>query len=189
MLQIPAVRTKKVLLGIILLTFCLTSRLSWAKIDCTALPHWAKLKNGLKINQKHIFCGEWSKNRVKGFHARPEGINPTTVKYFTLQNHPNTAGIYTGRWSHRNQPTKNKFSSMFPDGCSPQQILNSITHASSHPKKCPTGSPQWLSCGNNKPREPSQNKSQYCSINNQFFTIGFASPRHDKINTAFPLYK
>ncbi len=34
-----------------------------AAIDCATLPHWVTLKNGLQMNQKHIFCGEWKDNR------------------------------------------------------------------------------------------------------------------------------
>lgn len=173
----------------VLFTLCLAIQSSWAQIDCAALPHWEKLKNGYKINLKHVFCGEWKQNRPKGFHARPGGINPTTVRRFTLQDKPNAAGVYTGRWSYQNRATKNKFSSMFPDDCSPKQILHSIAYASSNKKKCPSGSPGWLACGENKPRNNHNKKSKYCSINNQLFTIGFAPPRRGKINTAFPLYK
>ncbi len=172
-----------------LFVFCLSIQSSWARIDCSKLSHWAKLNNGHKINLKHVFCGEWSKNRPKGFHARPGGANPTTVRHFTIQDKPNAAGIYTGRWSFQNRASKNKFSSMFPDDCSSNQILNSITYASSHPKKCPAGSPHWLSCGSNKPNDNHKIKSKYCSVNNQLFIIGFAPPRRGKINTAFPLYK
>ena len=56
-----------------------------AQVDCDALPHWVALENGLQMNQKHVFCGEWDRNRPKGFHARPEGVNPTTVTEFTVQ--------------------------------------------------------------------------------------------------------
>nr|HQU63689.1 EndoU domain-containing protein [Nitrosomonas sp.] len=112
-----------------------------AQVDCNALPHWVALENGLQMNQKHVFCGEWDRNRPKGFHARPEGVNPTTVTEFTVQDKANAAGVYTGRWSYKGHPGRNKFSSMFPDGCSVEQVLNSIAHAADHQRQCPAGAP------------------------------------------------
>ena len=159
-----------------------------AAIDCATLPHWVTLKNGLQMNQKHIFCGEWKDNRPKGFHSRPGGANPATVKSFSVQDPPDSAGIYTGKWSHGSDPGRTKFSSMFPDNCSIEQVLNSISHASANPERsCPEGSPRWVKCGKNRPAFDTRELSGYCSNNGKFFMIGFAEPRGNKINTAFPL--
>jgi len=162
-----------------------------ARIDCSTLPHWETLENQLKINQKHVFCGEWDRNRAKGFHARPNGQNPETVAHFTVQDRPNVAGIYTGRWSYQGQSGKNKFSSMFPDSCSAKQVLNSIAYAASHQHNCPAGAPDWARCGPNQPSTDTKEveKATYCSVGNQRFTISFAPPRDGKINTAFPLFE
>ncbi len=172
-----------------LLALCLFPLSAQAEVDCTTLPHWVELKNGLQMNQKHLFCGEWKRGRAKGFHSRPDGKNPATVAAFTVQDHPNKAGIYTGRWSYQNHSDKNKFSSMFPDSCSTEQVLNSISHASSNTNtSCPKGSPNWTQCGQNKPSS-AENNSSYCSINDKRFTIGYAPPQNGKINTAFPIFK
>lgn len=162
---------------------------AFAAVDCATLPHWVTLDNGLQMNQKHVFCGEWTDGRPKGFHSRPGGVNPATVKEFTVQDSPNSAGIYTGRWSHNNNPARSKFSSMFPDSCSIGQVLNSISHASSYPdRSCPAGSPGWVKCGKNRPVQGTKMElSGYCSNNEAFFLIGFAAPGNNKINTAFPL--
>ncbi|WP_074633911.1 EndoU domain-containing protein [Nitrosospira multiformis] len=160
-----------------------------AGVNCSTLPHWATLGNGLQMSQKHVFCGEWTNSRPKGFHSRPGGVNPATVRNFTVQDSPNSAGIYTGRWSHTNNPDRSKFSSMFPDSCSTEQVLNSISYASAHPdRSCPEGSPGWVKCGKNRPTHVTKEElSGYCSNNEEFFLIGFAAPGNNKINTAFPI--
>lgn len=160
-----------------------------AEVNCSTLPHWVTLDNGLKMNQKHVFCGEWTDGRPKGFHSRPGGVNPAAVRDFTVQDSPNSAGIYTGRWSHNNNPDRSKFSSMFPDNCSTRQVLNSISHASTHPdRSCPEGSPSWVKCGKNRPTYVTKEElSGYCGNNEEFFLIGFAAPGNNKINTAFPI--
>lgn len=162
-----------------------------AQVDCNALPHWVALENGLQMNQKHVFCGEWDRNRPKGFHARPEGVNPTTVTEFTVQDKANAAGVYTGRWSYKGHPGRNKFSSMFPDGCSVKQVLNSIAHAADHQHKCPAGAPDWTLCGFNQPDVAAgeMESGKYCSVSHQRFAIGFAPPKNGRINTAFPLFE
>ena len=160
-----------------------------AEVDCATLPHWATLDNGLQMNQQHVFCGEWAGNRPKGFHSRPGGVNPATVQKFTVQDPPNSAGIYTGKWSYNNEPDKSKFSSMFPDNCSTEQVLNSISHASAHPDlNCPAGSPGWVKCGKNRPASVTREALPgYCSHNGELFSIGFAAPQSSRINTAFPI--
>lgn len=159
-----------------------------AQIDCETLPHWIKLGDGLQLNQRHVFCGEWSQNRPKGFHARPGGTDPATVAQFSVQSKPNVAGIYTGRWSYQKHPDKNKFSSLFPDQCSAVQVINSIRHAATQANaQCPPGSPDWVRCGYNKP--DGETGQQYCSVNGTRFVIGFAPPKAGKINTAFPFFE
>jgi Bacterial EndoU nuclease len=162
-----------------------------AQVDCGTLPHWTALEDSLKMNQRHLFCGEWDRNRPKGFHSRPGGMNPATVADFTVQDKANAAGVYTGRWSYKGHPGRNKFSSMFPDTCSVEQVLNSIAYAADHQRKCPVGAPDWTLCGFNQPDTAADEteSGKYCSVNNQRFTIGFAPPRNGRINTAFPLFE
>jgi len=162
-----------------------------AQVDCRTLPHWATLENQLEINQKHVFCGEWDRNRAKGFHSRPGGANPDTVAHFKVQDKANAAGIYTGRWTYQGQSGSGKFSSMFPDNCTVRQVLNSIAYAASHQHNCPSGAPGWAQCGPNKPATGANGNEDatFCSIGNQRFTISFAPPRNGRINTAFPLFE
>ncbi len=162
-----------------------------AQVDCGTLQHWVTLGNKLQINQKHLFCGEWDRNRPKGFHSRPGGMNPATVADFAIQDKASAAGIYTGRWSYQGHPGRNKFSTLFPDNCSAEQVLNSITHAVDHQHACPVGAPDWTLCGFNQPDAGTGavEGEKYCSVNNQRFTIGFAPPKNGRINTAFPLFE
>lgn len=158
-----------------------------AQVNCESLPHWIKLDNGLQLNQRHVFCGEWNQNRPKGFHARPDGINPTAIAQFSIQSKSNSAGVYTGRWSYKKHPGKDKFSSMFPDNCTASQVINSIRYAATQSNvQCPPGSPDWVRCGYNK---PDGEASQYCSYDEKRFIIGFSPPQAGKINTAFPIFE
>lgn len=159
-----------------------------AQIDCTTLPHWITLSNGIQFNQLHVFCGEYN-GKPKGFHSRPGDENPSTVASFTIQDKPNAAGIYTGKWRYLGHPEKQKFSSMFPDSCTQKQVLNSIAYASSHPEKCPSGAPGWVRCGKNRPNPLGDDTTNYCNKNADLFSIGFAPPRNHTINTAFPIRK
>ncbi|MBX3639349.1 MAG: EndoU domain-containing protein [Nitrosomonas sp.] len=162
-----------------------------AQVDCSALRHWVTLENKLQMNQKHLFCGEWDRNRPKGFHSRPGGVNPATVAGFVIQDKASAAGIYTGRWSYQGHPGRNKFSTLFPDSCSVEQVLNSIAYAAGHQYTCPAGAPDWTLCGFNQPDTGTgvAEDGKYCSVNNQRFTIGFAPPKNGRINTAFPLFE
>lgn len=183
-------RIKNVLLIFGLFCLTLSPLQAFSQVNCDTLPHWVTLENGVQMNQKHLFCGEWNRGRAKGFHSRPDGINPDAVAKFSTQDKPNAADIYSGRWSYQNHAEKNKFSSMFPDNCSTQQVLNSINHAASNPDpQFPRGTPNWTKCGQNKPQVSKQESSKYCSTDDRFFTIGYAPPKHDKINTAFPIFK
>lgn len=182
--------TIRYLLKSIVCLFMLSPLTVSAQVDCSTLPRWVTLENGLRLNQYHVFCGEWHNNRPKGFHSRPEGINPATVSQFIVQSPANAAGIYTGRWTHQSNPSKNKFSSMFPDHCTVTQILKSISHATAGSESnCPAGSPDWIRCGLNKPAANVEQPLHYCSKDGNFFTIGFAPAKQGGINTAFPIFE
>jgi len=157
-------------------------------VDCTNLPHWTD-NTAIPINQVHVFCGEWRRDKPKGFHARPHGKNPSTVESLKITQHPNAQGLYGVRWKYEGQSQRSKFSSLFPDSCSYTQIITSIEYAAQHPKSCPTGSPSWTKCGDNKPRShTSKTNTDYCHANDEsLFTIAYATLRNGKINTAFPI--
>ena len=157
-----------------------------AEMDCPNISHWSGTNP--PVNQQHVFCGKWNKrkNRPVGFHSRPDAVNPETVEDLRITQQPNVQGIYGVRWSYAGHPERQKFSSMFPDTCSRNQVLKSIVYAGRHPKPCPTGTPHWAKCGFNKPTDGS---GGYCeALDGTYFTIGFATLKNSsKINTAFPI--
>lgn len=186
----PYIKSIKIpLIGLIclLLVFAINTTTQAQAIDCRSASHWVTAYNGKQINHAHIFCGEInSQGRLVGFHARPRGQNPSTVRQFTITQSPNSQGIYGGEWTAvANQATK--FSTMFPDRCSREQVLNSIAHAEAHRVQCPSGAPNWAWCGLNRPADGTQ-QNRFCAANNgTTYTIAGATNRDQKINTAFPL--
>lgn len=170
-----------VLVGCILLAGPVAS-----EMNCAGLSHWSATSP--PVNQQHVFCGEWNarKNRPAGFHARPGGETPTTVGALKMTQRPNAQGLYGVRWSYAGHSGREKFSSMFPDTCTDDQILKSIVYAAKHPQSCPDGAPRWAKCGANKPASGGQG---YCEAWDQtFFTIAFATLRNSgSVNTAFPI--
>ena len=157
-----------------------------SEMDCDRISHWSKTDP--PVNQQHVFCGEWKKRKQRpaGFHSRPAGENPVTVGKLKITQKPNPAGLYGLRWSYAGHPGREKYSSMFPDACSHNQVLNSIVYAANHSKPCPTAAPSWARCGPNKPPGEAQG---YCrAADNSIFTIAFATLKNsNKVNTAFPL--
>ena len=157
-----------------------------SEMDCARISHWSQTDP--PVNQQHVFCGEWKnrKNRPTGFHSRPAGKNPATVGTLKITQQSNARGLYGVRWSYAGHAGREKFSSMFPDTCSREQVLKSIVYAVNHPRTCPKGAPHWAKCGPNKPTGGGQG---YCETSDKsIFTIAFAELRNsNKINTAFPL--
>jgi hypothetical protein len=150
------------------------------------MSHWSDTDP--PVNQEHVFCGEWNKrkNRPAGFHSRPTGDTPATVGALKITQQPNTQGLYGVRWSYAGHPDREKFSSIFPDTCSRDQVLESIGYAVKHSKACPDGAPRWAKCGPNKPK---QGAHGYCEASDDsIFSIAFATlSNSNKINTAFPI--
>ncbi len=156
-----------------------------AQINCSGLSHWSSTNP--QINLHHIFCGEWDsrRSRPKGFHSRPNGASPNTVGSFQISQSSNRQGIYGINWSYAGYSGKTKFSTMFPDRCTQQQVTNSISYASSNRTSCPSNAPNWAWCGSSA---PSANAGQYCNGDDgSIFTVAGAYLNDGRINTAFPL--
>ena len=157
-----------------------------SEMDCAKVSHWSQTDP--PVNQQHVFCGEWnqSKNRPAGFHSRPAGENPATIGTLKITQKPDPKGLYGVRWSYTGHPASEKFSSLFPDACSRDQVLKSIAYAAKHSKRCPAGAPRWAKCGPSKP--PGQ-KPGFCrASDDSVFIIAFATLKNsNKVNTAFPL--
>lgn len=156
-------------------------------INCGSSSHWVTAYNQQQVNHAHIFCGEVNREgRVVGFHARPRGQNPSTVREFRVTQSVNNQGIYGGEWSHTSGGGR-KFSTMFPDRCTAEQVINSIAYAQANRVQCPSGAPNWAWCGLNAPTDRSQ-QTRFCTANNgSSYQIAGATNRDGKINTGFPL--
>jgi hypothetical protein len=183
---IPASLRQSVLLVLALVTFAITfacAPTAQAQINCAALSHWSNTTPA--INLRHVFCGEWSQNRPKGFHSRPGGTNPATVSWFKVTQSANRDGIYGGYWRYANHPEPDKFSTMFPDSCSSNEVMRSVVYAATHPWSCPGGAPGWASCGPNRPSDQSQG---YCQGNtSRRFSVAMGRYDDGRVNTAFPI--
>ena len=158
-------------------------------IDCDRLGHWTRFERGPQVNLHHIFCGEWDerRGRVKGFHSRPDGQNPSTIGRLEITERADRAGVYGVRWSYRGEPSRTKFSTLFPDSCTADQVLKSIRYAEDNRMRCPNSAPQWAWCGSNRPTSTDAAQN-YCEAEDgSRFTIAGGSLSRGDINTAFPL--
>lgn len=124
-----------------------------AEVDCTSsAPEFVTVtvpgtggKETVKINRKHVFCGEVSgkkKLKAKGFHSRPDEEDPVTVDlddadFAYFRTDPDDGGELTGLYNISffkitdDGHTKVKaVSTMFPDDCSYDDVLTAIANAS-----------------------------------------------------------
>lgn len=156
--------------------------------NCLNSPHWVTAYNNRQVNHTHIFCGELNRRgRLVGFHSRPQGKNPSTVRRFNITQTVNSKGIYAGEWIYAGSSEETKFSTMFPDSCTPEQVINSISHAATNTISCPSGAPSWAWCGYNRPDGVTQD-SLFCQANDgTTYTIAGATNSDGGINTGFPL--
>jgi hypothetical protein len=175
--------------ALLVLAACLLALPASAQVDCDILPHWS---GGVpSVNQWHIFCGEFNGARLKGFHSRPGGQNPNSVGLFTITRGPNTMGIYEGIWESSDPDAfgLEKRSTMFPDACTRDQVLESIRYAKREHMPCPQGAPRWARCGLNRPPDGTFVPGAYCDAGGGRFIIAMGLDMNDpdKVNTAFPL--
>ncbi len=144
--------------------------LAGLSLPALSSAEWSKTRP--EINLTHIFSGEINaKGKAVGFHSRPRGIDPPGAKIKTIQAGPNGVGVYTARVFIHDQVTdqwKEKFSTLFPDAMSRQQVIDAILHAWHHKKIVKTKS--W--------KGPS---------GKGFVIQGYLNKRGN-ITTAFPLY-
>ncbi len=182
------VRRVMVLIGIL---FALIGVPEGGRADqtCPNDRHWSNTNPA--INLAHVFCGEVKSNgRAAGFHARPGGINPGSIISVEITQPANDNGIYAGMvtFAHPNGRDPVKFSSLFPDSCTYDQIVASILYAHDHRMDCPAGAPGWWQCGLNRPLN-SAPADGLCIGDDPdgVFTIAIGLLRDGRINTAFPL--
>ncbi|MCU1765331.1 EndoU domain-containing protein [Pseudomonas protegens] len=176
------------------------------------------------INVNHIFCGYVIKKdnllTAVGFHSAPGGKIPTSIKIRmpdakTTIKKDNTTAIYV----YANTANLNTFStkapftlenfqilqgagiaikpysSMFPLDCSADQVIESISYASTQ-VPLPTDLEKEVN-GNSAPiQPPQQDVSKYCYNNGAIFkiTLRFVQVKQGnnyiyRINTAYPAFQ
>ncbi len=85
------------------------------------------------IDIRHIFCGEVSDGRAKGYHARPGGFDPSGINTSVAETGDGPyAGTYTLRGfeiSDGGETAEKGLSTMFPDSCSRREVMRAILHA------------------------------------------------------------
>lgn len=132
------------------------------------------------INLTHIFCGEVkSDGRAVGFHARPGGRDPATARVLAVEDGPNCRGVYTARVAVRRpdgswRAADDKFSSLFPDELSVEEVVQAILAA------------YRKSGAQNGQRQ----EGKWRGDSGLGFTVeGWVLPDGKRINTAYPIYR
>lgn len=167
--------------------FVITANPAVAQVTC---PVGTITNAGLpNINGDHVFCGEINgKGRAVGFHSRPGGDDPAGegVANVVITQTANAMGIYNV--SFKKNGVQKSLSTMFPDSCTKDEVVNSIFYAVANQGVCPVGAPGWVVCGKNRPDSRMATQGPYCEgsddANRFFVAIGL---HRGKINTAFPL--
>ncbi len=125
-----------------------------------------------EINLGHIFEGAINRRgKPTGFHSRPAGKDPQHARLVKLLSPANQSGVYTARvaiYDAREQRWKEKFSTLFPDSFSRQQVIETVLYAWQHRR---TGQ-------SNKWEGPS----------GKGFTVQGYLNNRGNINTAYPVF-
>ncbi|WP_417842433.1 EndoU domain-containing protein [Thalassospira sp.] len=115
-----------------------------ARINCTTLTRLATVDH-IDINQRHVFCGEIGRYGAVGFHSQPDGETPDTVKFDAYSSALVLSHPDHGQWHTNGIYELNNFlvsdgidqlnktrSTMFPDHCTMNNVLDAIAHAARH---------------------------------------------------------
>jgi len=125
-----------------------------------------------EINLGHIFEGAInSRGKPTGFHARPGGRDPRHARLRKILAPANSSGVYTAKveiFDPDEQRWKEKFSTLFPDSMTREQVISSILHA-------------WNSRTTGK-------KTKWEGPSGKGFIIQGYLNRRGNINTAYPMY-
>lgn len=144
------------------------------------------------INIPHIFCGSINKRgKATGYHHRREGQDSTTARIGQVMKINELTGVYVAKgisvWDGTNWRLKNGISSFFPDGCTVEQVINSIRHAASN-VECRYKNGKWS--GHSAPANDNQHQEgHYClGRDGSILTIQGYFRKPDRIvATAWPL--
>jgi hypothetical protein len=128
------------------------------------------------VNERHIFCGVARGERVEGYHSTR--VLPSDAVRAIARRHPLADGIYEARVIFTDG--KSKSSTFFPDACTVDQIVASVSYAATHR----TGAAvPWGVFG---PSAPAEGGTGYClDAKNRPFRIRLGI-EDDRVVTAFP---
>lgn len=125
-----------------------------------------------EINLGHIFEGAInSRGKPTGFHSRPEGNDPKHARLKKILSRNGKGGVYTAKvevYDPRDKRWKEKFSTLFPDSMSRDQVVATILYAWNHRK---TGK-----------------KTKWKGPSGKGFPVQGYLNKHGNINTAYPVY-
>jgi hypothetical protein len=126
-----------------------------------------------EINLGHIFEGAINRRgKATGFHSRPQGKDPKHARLVKILSPANQSGVYTARveiYDPAARQWKEKFSTLFPDNLSREQVVQLILKA-------------W------KNRRPGKGSKWEGSSGKGFIIQGYLNKRGN-INTAYPVYQ
>lgn len=131
-----------------------------------------------KVNLRHVFCGEIGNGRPRGFHSvRLQETSEVVLE--VVRRRDEGGGIYSAVVVFANGTRK--LSTFFPDHCSFEQIVRSITYAV-HNRHGPHR--EWGEIG---PSAPTEVAEMFCLDNRGLpFEIRFGVLANGRVNTAFP---
>ncbi|RUM33760.1 MAG: hypothetical protein DSY50_01885 [Desulfobulbus sp.] len=156
--------------GVILAVMLLSLAFGGQLFGRSGSHKWSKTTP--EINLGHIFEGAInSRGRPTGFHSRPNGKDPRYARLKRIKGRPNHSGVYTAEievYDPRAKKWKKKFSTLFPDSMSREQVVKTILYAWKHRKS-----------GKSKKWEGPSGKG--------FPIQGYLNKRGN-INTAYPVY-
>lgn len=140
--------------------------------------HWSD--DDPAVNRLHVFCGEISKGRPKGFHSTRLMETSAVVTGVTGRSNERD-GIYDASVRFRNDTVK--FSTFFPDACTVDQVIASIHYAATRVER---DHPQWGKLGPSAPEQTHDDDGYCVDDNGDPFEIRMGLLSDGRVNTAFP---
>lgn len=163
------------------LALCLIAGVAQAQTAMTCADEAFQWSDGKpRINLRHILCGEINKKGDPvGMHSKALLSTSKIIAGLDAQPvQPN--GLYGATVRFENGTSK--FSTLFPDNCTPAQIIGSVRYAAANQ----TGPAKpWGFLGCSAPTVPTA--EQCTGPKGERFVIRFGLNKEGDINTAFPL--
>lgn len=146
--------------------------------DCADRQFYWSADSGVRINLRHVFCGELRRGRPKGLHSTQLVATSQLIRRIEHRSDEG-GGIYSAIVEFRGG--KRKLSTFFPDHCTVEQLIRSIEHAAINVRQ---RHPAWGAIG---PSAPAAGLETFCLDNRGApFDIRLGVLANGRINTAFP---